>query len=212
MKLRRRDILRSHEIAMIWSRRAPLGPYPLILVLDGLKAGFNLAKIVRSANALGLREVFIVGVEAWDPVLARGTLEETRTRTFGALPDALAALKEEGYTVYALHPRGEDSFGAITFPEKTAFLVGHEQFGFSIDLGERPEVRLARIPQAGIVESMNVAVAASIAAYDYLRDRKLLGTAKPVAKESRASPLPEGALPEGEPLTRWKSPAASNLP
>lgn len=177
MRKRRKNIVRSHEIGMIWSKRAPLGPYPLILVLDGLKASFNVGKIIRSANALGLREVFLVGVPPWDPVFSRGALKATRTRSFAGMAEALAALAEEGYAVYALHPRGEAKLGAIPFPEKTAFIVGHEEFGFSFDPVAHPEIALVQVPQVGIVESLNVAVAASIAAYDYLRERKLLGTA-----------------------------------
>ncbi len=175
---RRKDITRSHEIGMIWSRRAPLGPYPLVLVLDGLKASYNVGKIIRSANALGLREVFLVGIPAWDPVLARGALKATRTRSFAAMADAVEALRTEGYALFALHPRGAVRFGEISFPEKTAFLVGHEEFGLRVDLAAHPEITLIQVPQVGIVESLNVAVAASIAAYDYLRDRNLLGTAK----------------------------------
>jgi len=185
VRKRRKDIKRSHEIGMIWSRRAPLGPYPLILVLDGLKASYNVGKIIRSANALGLREVFLVGVPHWDPVLSRGTLKATRTRSFEAMSEALAALQSDGYQIFALHPRGETSIGGFSYPEKTAFLVGHEEFGFSFDLAKHPEITLVQVPQVGIVESMNVAVATSIAAYDYLRERKLLGTAKPVVKTEK---------------------------
>jgi tRNA G18 (ribose-2'-O)-methylase SpoU len=180
MRKRRKNIHRSYEIGMIWSKRAPLGPYPLILVLDGLKASFNVGKIIRSANALGLREVFLVGIPAWDPVLARGALKATRTRCFEKMEEVLNLLKTDGYTLYALHPRGEATFGNLSFPEKAAFIVGHEEFGFSFDLAAHPDITLVQVPQVGIVESMNVAVAASIAAYDYLRDRKLLGTAKPL--------------------------------
>lgn len=180
MRKRRKNITRSYEIGLIWSKRAPLGPYPLVLVLDGLKASFNVGKIVRTANALGLREVFLVGIPAWDPVLARGAMKATRTRVFAEMREAIAELTREGYALYALDPRGELAFGSVSFPEKTAFLVGHEEFGFSVDLAEYPEIRLIQVPQVGIVESLNVAVAASIAAYDYLRDRKLLGTAKSI--------------------------------
>ncbi len=180
---RRKNIPRAHEIEMIWSRRAPHGPYPLVFVLDNLKAGFNVGKIVRTANALGLREVILVGIPAWDPVLARGALKATRTRSFETIDDALAALKSEGYAFFVLHPRGHGSLGEVAFPEKTAFLVGHEEFGFSFDLDSRDDIHLVQIPQVGIVESMNVSVAASIAAYEYLRERKLLGTAKPLVSK-----------------------------
>ena len=109
------------------------------------------------------------------------------------MEDAFVELAKEGYALYAIHPRGEASFGGISFPEKTAFLVGHEEFGFSFDLANHPEVTLVQVPQVGIVESLNVAVAASIAAYDYLRDRKLLGTAKPLVPESAQKPAPSRA-------------------
>jgi tRNA G18 (ribose-2'-O)-methylase SpoU len=172
----RRDVARLHEIATIWSKRAELGPYPVVLVLDGLKAGYNVGKIVRSANALGAREVFLVGIGAWDPILSRGALKRTRTRALRTMAEALEILRTEGYTAYALHPRADTAFGATEFPEKTAFILGHEEFGFSFDLASEPDVIPIRIPQVGIVESMNVAVAASIAVYDYLRERKLLGS------------------------------------
>ncbi|MBS1962033.1 MAG: hypothetical protein JST04_07450 [Bdellovibrionales bacterium] len=204
MRKRRKNIARSHEIGLIWSKRAPLGPYPLILVLDGLKASFNVGKIVRTANALGVREVFLVGIPPWDPVLARGALKATRTRTFAEMKDAIAALREEGYALYALHPRGEAAFGSVSFPEKTAFLVGHEEFGLSVDVADYPEITLIQVPQVGIVESLNVSVAASIAAYDYLRDRKLLGTAKPLVPAEKA---PSPRAPRVRPL-----PVAPNLP
>jgi tRNA G18 (ribose-2'-O)-methylase SpoU len=204
MRKRRRDVTRSHEIGLIWSKRAPLGPYPLILVLDGLKASFNVGKIVRSANALGCREVFLVGIAAWDPVLARGALEETRTRTFATMNEAMEALRTEGYTVYALHPKAETAVGGTPFPEKSAFVVGHEGFGLSVELSAFPDMIPLRVPQVGAIESMNVAVAASIAAYDYLRERKLLGTASvgnaigntakgadhPATERVRAQPAP----------------------
>lgn len=196
MKYRRKNITREHEIASIWSRRADLGPYPLILVLDGLKASFNVAKIIRSANALGLREVFLVDVGPWDPVLSRGALKATRTRSFDQIEPALEALRSEGYSIYALHPRAEARFGTTSFPEKTAFIVGHEEYGFTFDVENTPDVIPIRIPQVGIVESMNVSVAASIAAFDYLRDRKLLGTApskqaRPHSERGSATPQPE---------------------
>jgi tRNA G18 (ribose-2'-O)-methylase SpoU len=180
MRYKRKNIPRAFEIERIWSKRAPLGPYPAILVLDHLKAGFNAGKIVRTANALGLQEVIFVGMEAWDPVLARGALKATRTREYPTLEEALAVLESEGFTTYALHPRGETLIGQAAYPEKTAFIVGHEEFGFSIDLDAHPTVQKLQIPQVGIVESLNVSVAASIAGFDYLRERKLLGTAKPI--------------------------------
>jgi tRNA G18 (ribose-2'-O)-methylase SpoU len=57
----------------------------------------------------------------------------------------------------------------IELPEKSAFILGHEERGlqFEPDLFDRLE-RLT-IPQYGRSDSLNVSVAASIVLYEYVR-------------------------------------------
>jgi len=162
---------KKYDREVIQSRFVAPGPFPYVLVLDHLKAGWNVGKILRSANALGCREVHLVNVGPFDPSPAKGALRHTRTRLFTSLPESLASLLSEGYSLYSLDPEGRGRLYETPLPAKSAFIFGHEEFGLSFTADERPEVTGLRIEQFGRVQSLNVSVAASIVAYEYLRQR-----------------------------------------
>ena len=65
----------------------------LVLVLDHLKAGFNVGKIIRSANVFGIREVHLVGIPPFDPGPTKGALRHTRTRRFATFSEFTDAEK-----------------------------------------------------------------------------------------------------------------------
>ena len=43
------------------------GPHKLIMVLDGLKPDYNIGKIYRTAEALGIHAIYLVGISFFDP-------------------------------------------------------------------------------------------------------------------------------------------------
>lgn len=157
---------------IILSKHQPPGPFPLVLILDNMKPTFNIGKIIRTANALGLREVHLVGIPIFDLRTARGALRYTRTRPFGTFAESYSALAAEGYSFFALAPQAGPTLGASPLPEKTAFIVGHEQFGLSFDPTQFPAIQKLRIPQFGQVQSLNASIAASISCFEYLRQRQ----------------------------------------
>ncbi|MDH4007534.1 MAG: hypothetical protein OEU35_05690, partial [Desulfuromonadales bacterium] len=48
------------------------GAHQFVLVLDQLKAGFNVGKIFRSAEAFGAGAVHLVNIGPFDPAPAKG--------------------------------------------------------------------------------------------------------------------------------------------
>lgn len=165
--------IKKYTQEMILSRHQPPGPLPYIVVMDNLKGGFNVPKIIRSAAALGAREIHLVGVGEFDPSPAKGCLRQIFTRSFERFEQSRDYLLAEGYTIYALDPSATEILGAHPFPERTALVVGHEEFGFSFKLEEEPRVRAIKIRQFGSVQSMNVSNAASVACYEYVRQHGL---------------------------------------
>jgi tRNA G18 (ribose-2'-O)-methylase SpoU len=167
----RKHARHRYEQDILLSRYQPEGPFPLVLVLDHLKAGFNVGKIIRTANVFGVREVHLIGIPPFDPGPTKGALRHTRTRSFATFAESHAHLTAQGYTLYALELLGQNVVGRTEFPEKTAFVMGHEEFGLSFAPEEFPDVRYIHIPQFGNVDSLNVSVAASLACFEYLRQR-----------------------------------------
>lgn len=181
---------KKYEHEMILSKHRADGPFEHVMVLDNLKASFNVGKIIRSANAFGCREVHLVGIPMFDPSPAAGALKHTKSRSFPSIVESLEHLRGQGYTIYALDPHGAAQLGATVFPPKSAFIVGHEQYGFSFDLAAHPDLVRLNIPQFGTVQSLNAAVAASLACFEYVRSQGRLN-------EARVPPMTPNAKPHG---------------
>lgn len=145
------------------------GAHDFVVVLDGLKSGYNVPKIFRSAEAFGAAAVHLVGIGPFDPAPAKGSFRKVPARfheTFAACRDELL---EAGYTLFVLDPEGGEGLCRAELPEKSAFVFGNEEFGFSFDPADHPELRTLAIPQFGQVQSLNVSVAASVVMYEYVR-------------------------------------------
>lgn len=165
----RRNPEKKFRIEKIKSEHAPHGPHDMVLILDGLKSTFNVGKIFRSAQVFGVREICLVNLPFFDPYPAKGAFKQTRSRSFADFASCHASLKAEGYEFYAMAASGEQILGEATLPAKTAFIVGHEEFGLSIKIGDYPDIKTLKIRQWGWVESLNVSVAASLALFEYCR-------------------------------------------
>lgn len=147
------------------------GPFPYVLILDHLKVDFNIGKIIRSAEAFGAHAVDVVGTSFFDPMPAKGCMKRvpwTMTKTFHESYEKWTA---QGYTFYAFDSESGEGIHEGNFPDKSAFILGHEGFGFTFKKDLYPAIKFVKIPQFGLVESLNVSVAASIVMYEFARSR-----------------------------------------
>lgn len=145
------------------------GAHPFVLVLDQLKPGFNVGKIFRSAEAFGAAAVHLVNVGPFDPAPAKGSFRKVPAVFHDTFNDCHELLSGQGYRFFLLEPEGAISLCATELPDKSAFILGHEEFGFSFVPGDYPDLRALAIPQFGSVQSLNVSIAASVVMYEYVR-------------------------------------------
>ena len=145
------------------------GPHPFVLVLDHMKAGFNVAKIFRSAEVFGAKEVHLINIGPFDPAPGKGGFKKVPARFFEEFAESYRELRAGGYTIFMLAAGAEASLVSTPLPEKSAFVLGHEEWGHSFTPAEFPDVQAISIPQYGEIESLNVAIAASVSMYEYIR-------------------------------------------
>jgi tRNA G18 (ribose-2'-O)-methylase SpoU len=145
------------------------GPHDFVIVLDQLKASYNVPKIIRSAQAFGAAEVHLVDIGVFDPAPAKGALRKVPAKFPDTFAECYAELQGKGYTCFLLAADGEDCLTDIELPGKSAFVFGHEEFGPSFDLGDFPAIKTLKIPQYGEMDSLNVSNAASIVMFEYVR-------------------------------------------
>jgi tRNA G18 (ribose-2'-O)-methylase SpoU len=147
------------------------GPFPYVLILDHLKVDFNIGKIIRSAEAFGARAIDVVGTIYFDPMPAKGCMKRVPWVMRSTFIESFQHYQAQGYTFYAFDANAPVGLHEETFPDKSAFILGHEGFGFSFNKEDYPQIKYIKIPQFGLVESLNVSVAASIVMYEFTRSR-----------------------------------------
>jgi tRNA G18 (ribose-2'-O)-methylase SpoU len=144
------------------------GVHAFIMVLDHMKAGFNVAKIFRSAEVFGACEIHLIDIGPFDPAPAKGAFKKVPARFFSSFAESHSDLLGRGYQVMVLDATSENALPKLRLPHKSAFVLGHEEWGHSFNPRQYPDIVCVSVPQFGQVECLNVAVAASIAMYEYV--------------------------------------------
>jgi RNA methyltransferase, TrmH family len=147
-------------------RRAdlPRGVRPVTLALWRVADPGNVGTLVRSAAAFG------AGV-ALSPGCADPTGPKALRASMGALFEVpLSGFDEPAGRRVALVPRGGTALPELELDGEVVFVLGAEREGLPPEVLERCVVQ-ASIPQAAAAESLNVAMAGTIALYELSRRR-----------------------------------------
>lgn len=145
------------------------GRHTFAFVLDNLKAGFNVPKIFRSVQAFSGAEIHLINIGVFDPAPAKGAFRKVPARFHDSFDQAYQALTESGYTLYALTADGNSDLARTKLAEKSAFIVGNEEFGLSFNPADYSDIQTLAIPLHGEMESLNASIAAAIVMYEYVR-------------------------------------------
>lgn len=147
-----------------------------VLVLDHLEDPRNVGAVARSAVAAGFGGMVVPGhraapLEATAFKAAAGALEHLRIAEASSTARAVESLQRLAVWTVGLDGAGDRSlFGLGLLTEPVAIVVGAEGAGLGRLVRERVDV-VAAIPLAGPVESLNAAVAASLALFEVARVR-----------------------------------------
>jgi tRNA (guanosine-2'-O-)-methyltransferase len=151
----------------------------LTLVLNNIHDPHNVSAILRSCDAFGIHRVHLLYTDTAFPALgkkssgsAKKWVETVRHADAATL---VAALKGQGYALVAT-AFSED---ALPLPQwnmtgRLAIILGNEHRG--VDEALAPHVDGALyIPMQGMVQSLNVSVAAAVILYEGFRQRHAAG-------------------------------------
>jgi len=172
--IRERQLARkNYDRQRLLNKLAVAGPHAGIVILDHLKPQFNVGKIFRSADAFGMQEIHLIGIDYFDPGPARGSFKWVPAHYHSDFASCHQILRRRGYRLFATGPEAGETLGCCCMPAKSAFVFGNEGVGLSFDPGGYADIQLIRIPQFGRVQSLNVSVAASLVMYEYVRQHHL---------------------------------------
>jgi 23S rRNA (guanosine2251-2'-O)-methyltransferase len=148
----------------------------LIVVLDGIEDPHNLGAILRTVDAAGAHGVVLqnrrsAALEGAAAKAAAGALAHARIAEVVNIARAVEELKEAGVWTVGFAGEATTSYDAIDFTVPTALVMGAEGAGLRRLVRERCD-HLVSIPMGGHVGSLNVSVAAGIALFEAVRQRR----------------------------------------
>lgn len=140
-----------------------------VIVADRLGDPGNAGTIVRTAEASGADAVILTpgSVDAFNPKVVRAT-----AGSLFRVPVAtaeLAAVRAAGLRLVATSSHQGEVYTDADLTGPVAVVLGNEAHGLPADAHVDQWVR---IPQAGAIESLNVAMAATVLAFEVARQRR----------------------------------------
>jgi len=153
-----------------------LHPDGLSIVAHRTSDPGNLGTLLRVASAAGAEAVFVTGdaCDASNPKVVRSSMGALFHVPVIVEPDihrVLKKIKAAGVRTIAAEPAAETFYTEVAYSSGAAFVLGEEAEGLEPELLAQADERV-RIPVAGPVESLNVAISGAILLYEARRRKE----------------------------------------
>ncbi len=165
---------RFARIQSVLAKRQP----DLTVVMDGVHKPHNLNAIIRSCDAVGVLEAHYVPVQGgYEPLnhYAKGSQKWVTTHEHASFPEAASTLKQQGYQLLAAHLSEQAvDYRSVDYTQPTAIVLGEELKGILTETAQAVDGHIV-IPMMGMVESLNVSVAAAVILFEAQKQRLAKG-------------------------------------
>jgi tRNA (guanosine-2'-O-)-methyltransferase len=174
----------------------------LTVCLEQVHKPHNVSAIIRTADAVGVHQVHAVWPNARMRTLvssAAGSNSWVNVKTHPTIADAVTQMKSQGMQILATHlsARAVD-FRDVDYTRPTCVLLGQEKTGITEEALALADQDII-IPMIGMVQSLNVSVAAALILYEAQRQRQNAGMYRSehsaLNKEEQQRLLFEGGYP-----------------
>lgn len=148
----------------------------MVIILDNIRSASNVGAIFRTADSLGVKQLYLCGITAAPPnkeiqKTALGATESVNWSYHQATEEVIRHLLDNGFTVIGLEQTDNSiPLDTCSLPETTeiALVVGNEVEGVQHQVLKLCSL-IVEIPQKGIKKSLNVSVATGIAVWELLK-------------------------------------------
>lgn len=152
----------------------------LTIVLENVFDPHNISAIMRNCDAVGIPEIYVLNTKQpmhkeWGFRSSRSALKWVVAHQYTNLEQCMADVKTRYKTVLTTHLTAQ----AVSLYEQDltgsmALVFGNEQNGISEELLQWSDGNIV-IPQVGMLHSLNISVACSVALYETFRQRNAAG-------------------------------------
>lgn len=149
--------------------------FSLTVVLENIHDNHNVSAIIRSCDAVGVSKVNLLYTVENFPKLSRVSSASANKwvdiAKFNSVEDCVSSLRKDGFKIYSsfLDPNAKSLY-SLDLTQKVAIVVGNEHRGVSNELKNNSD-EIFYIPMKGMIQSLNVSVAAAVSLFEALRQR-----------------------------------------
>jgi tRNA (guanosine-2'-O-)-methyltransferase len=166
---------RLNKITEVIKQRQP----SLKVVLEDIHDPHNVSAIYRTCDSVGIPKVSLLYTTEEFPKISKVSSSSANkwveSERYESVKECIDTLHKDGFKVYAslLNKDAVDLY-ELDLTEKVAIVMGNEHRGISDEIAELAD-KVFYIPMRGMIQSLNVSVAAAVTLYEAQRQRSLKG-------------------------------------
>jgi tRNA (guanosine-2'-O-)-methyltransferase len=166
---------RAEKFRQVLAQRQP----DLTVVMENIHDAHNVSAILRSCDAVGVLRVELLYTTEKFPRIGRKSSSSANKwldrRRHSSIAECFGTLRSEGFRIFATHlGAGSVSLHELDLTRPAALVLGNEHRGVSDEAAAKADGTF-RIPMMGMIQSLNVSVAAAVCLYEALRQRMAAG-------------------------------------
>lgn len=163
---------RKNKIASVVKTRQK----SLTVVLENIHDPHNVSAIFRTCDAVGVHKVSLVyNIEKFPKIGKKSSASAFKwveLEKYKSVKECYDDLHEQGFKIYASAIDVDSkNLYEIDLTKRTAIVLGNEHRGVSEEAAKLADEKFL-IPMYGMVQSLNVSVAAAVILYEAMRQRK----------------------------------------
>lgn len=163
---------RAEKLRRALERKQPT----LTLVLENVHDPHNVSAVLRSCDAVGVVEVYLVynGRQKFPDLGERSSASAKKwidMHQFSRVEDCFALLREKEYKIFTTHMANDAvSLYSLDLTGRVALVFGNEHSGVSDEALQLADGNFL-IPQVGMIQSLNISVACAVSLFEASRQR-----------------------------------------
>ncbi len=166
---------RIEKIERVLRKKQP----DLTVVLENIHDPHNVSAILRSCDAVGVKEVqLLYNVDTFPDIGKKSSASAKKwieRRKHKSVDDCYGFLRGHGFAIYATRITDTSlSLYELDLTRKIALVFGNENRGVSDEASGKAD-GVFRIPMLGMIQSLNVSVACAVSLFEALRQRQEFG-------------------------------------
>lgn len=167
---------RRNKLTTVLEKRQP----DLTVVLENVFDPHNISAVMRTCDAVGVQEVYIITNKIprhkkWGARSSSSAAKWLTVHQFENAEECFAELRKKYSKILTTHLSSDAvNLYEVNMTEPIALVFGNEHSGVSDEIRAMADGNFI-IPQAGIIQSLNISVACAVTLYEAYRQKSLAG-------------------------------------